>query len=148
MTDVPLVSLLRLLQASDAIEEKVSGAISSVHGLALKEVFLLMHLENSPWHRLPRVELARRLHVSASTVTRMTAPLEKIGLVERKSDERDARLAFVVLTEAGKTKIGEARVTLSHQAARVFQDRWTDYELRRLSDLLARLLANESGELA
>jgi len=47
MTDITLKSLLRLLQASYAIEEKTSGAISSVHGLALKEVFLLMHLENA-----------------------------------------------------------------------------------------------------
>lgn len=147
MTDITLKSLLRLLQASYAIEEKTSGAISSVHGLALKEVFLLMHLENAPLQRLPRVELARRLHISASTVTRMTAPLEKIGLVSRKSDDRDARLAFVVLTDAGKTKINEARVTLTHQAARVFQDRWSDKELSQFSDLLARLLAHENAEL-
>lgn len=147
MTDIHTKSLLRLLQASDAVEAKASGAISSVHGLALKEVFLLMHLENAPLHQLPRVELARRLHVSASTVTRMTAPLEKIGLVDRKSDARDARLAFVVLTEAGKTRISEARTTLSHQAARIFQDRWSKSELKQLSELLARLLANENGEL-
>ena len=147
MTDLALTSLLRLLQASDAVEQKVSGAISSVHGLALKEVFLLMHLENAPLQRLPRVELARRLHVSAATVTRMAAPLEKIGLVGRKSDERDARLAFVVLTETGKSRVAEARATLEHQAARVFQDRWTSEELEQLSTLIARLLAHQSGEL-
>ena len=147
MTDINLKSLLRLLQASDALEEKTSGAISSVHGLALKEVFLLMHLENAPLHRLPRVELARRLHVSASTVTRMTAPLEKIGLVDRQTDERDARLAFVVLTDAGKTRISETRATLKQQAARIFQDRWSMEELQQLSDLLARLLAGETAEL-
>ena len=148
MTDITYTSLLRLLHASEAVEQRISGAISSVHGLALKEVFLLMHLENSPLNQLPRVELARRLHVSASTVTRMAAPLEKIGLVDRKADDRDARLAFVVLTEAGKTKISEARETLAHQATRIFQDRWTRQELQQLSELLARLLANESGELA
>jgi len=148
MTDITYTSLLRLLHASEAVEQRISGAISSVHGLALKEVFLLMHLENSPLNQLPRVELARRLHVSASTVTRMAAPLEKIGLVDRKADDRDARLAFVVLTEAGKTKISEARETLAHQAMRIFQDRWTRQELQQLSELLVRLLANESGELA
>jgi DNA-binding MarR family transcriptional regulator len=148
MTDINTKSLLRLFQASHAVEAKASGAISSVHGLALKEAFLLMHLENAPLHRLPRVELARRLHVSASTVTRMTAPLEKIGLVGRKSDDRDARLSFVVLTEAGKTRISETRTTLNQQAARIFQDRWSKSELKQLSDLLARLLASENGELA
>ena len=147
MTDLSLTSMLRLLQASSSIEERVSGAISSVHGLALNEVFLLMYLENAPRERLPRVELARRLHVSASTVTRMSAPLEKIGLVKREADERDARLAFVVLTEAGKTRVGEARLTLKHQAEKIFQDRWTREELQQLAELIARLLANENGEL-
>ncbi len=147
MTYIETKSLLRLLQASATVEAKASGAISSVHGLSLMEAFLLMHLENAPLCRLPRVELARRLHVSASTVTRMTAPLEKIGLVDRKSDERDARLAFVVLTKAGKVRISEARTTLEQQAARIFQDRWSKGELKQLSNLLARLLANENGEL-
>ena len=147
MTDISYISMLRLLHASEAVEQRISGAISSVHGLALKEVLLLMHLENSPLNQLPRVELARRLHVSASTVTRMAAPLEKIGLVDRKPDERDARLAFVVLTRAGKTKVEEARNTLDQQAARVFQDRWTKAELEQLSGLLLRLLSHESGDL-
>ena len=143
MTELNYHTLLRLLQISDALEERVSGAISSVHGLSLNEVFLLMHLDNAPLMRLPRVELARRLHVNASTVTRMAAPLEKIGLVSRKSDERDARLAFVVLTETGKTRLNEARTTLNHQAAKIFKDRWSDKDLQQLSDLLGRLLLHD-----
>lgn len=147
MTNHSLRSLLNLLRAADVIEQKVSGAFSSVHGLALKEVFMLMHLENAPLQRLTRVELSRRLHMSASTVTRMTAPLEKIRLVSRQSEPRDARLAFVVLTEAGKTKITEARTTLTMQASKVFQDRWANAEIAELSELLGRLVAGADGEL-
>lgn len=147
MTDNSLISLLRLMRASDVVEEKVSGAFSSVHGLAIKEVFLLMHLENDPLQRLSRIELSRRLHISASTVTRMTTPLEKIGLVSRQSDPRDARLAFVVLTKAGKSKITEARTTLARQAEKVFQDRWEDTEIAELSELLGRLVSGAHGEL-
>jgi DNA-binding MarR family transcriptional regulator len=147
MTDIPLLATLRLLRSASLIEEKISGAISAVHGLSLKEAFLLMHLESETGQRLTRVELSRRLHMSASTVTRMTAPLEKIGLVARESDPRDARLAFVVLTDAGKTRIGEVRTTLGEQASRIFQDRWSEYDVSRLSDFLARLVANAPGEL-
>ncbi len=97
--------------------------------------------------QLSRVELAKRMHISASTVTRMAAPFEKIGVVSRQADSRDARLAFVVLTETGLERIGEARVTFAKQAGYVFRDRWTDEELEQLSSLLHRLIADAPDDL-
>ena len=123
MSDIFSTPVLRLLQSGDAIKARLAGEFSAVHGLSVNEMFLLMQLEQASLHRLSRVELARRLHMSASTVTRMATPMEKIGLVKRQADERDARLAFVVLTEAGLTKVQEARATFAKQASYVFRDR-------------------------
>lgn len=106
-----------------------------------------MHLEQAPLHRLSRVELAKRMHISASTVTRMAAPLEKIGVVSRQADNRDARLAFVVLTASGLEKVKEARFTFAKQASYVFRDRWLDEDLEQLSSLLHRLIADAPGDL-
>ena len=147
MTDICLKNTLRLLQSADQVRARLSGDFSSVHGLSVNEVFLMMHLEQAPLHRLSRVELAKRMHVSASTVTRMASPLEKIGVVSRQADSRDARLAFVVLTETGLEKVGEARATFAKQAGYVFRDRWTDEELVQLSELLHRLIADSPGDL-
>lgn len=147
MTDSCSTPVLRLLQAGDAIKARLAGEFSSIHGLSVNEVFLLMQLENAALHRLSRVELARRLHTSASTVTRMAAPMEKLGLVTRQSDARDARLAFVVLTDAGLEKVKEARVTFGKQAGYVFRDRWSDDDIATLSDLLGRLVADAPGTL-
>jgi len=147
MTDIALQSVLRLLQSSQLIEARLAGEISSVHGLSVNEMFLLMQLERAPLRRLPRVELAKRLNTSASTVTRMAAPMEKLGLVSRQSDVRDARLAFVVLTEAGATRVAEARETLAKQATYVFRDRWQPQEIEQLSTLLGRLVAGTPGDL-
>ena len=147
MTDTNLTAILRLLQTNALLEARLAGEISSVHGLAVKEVFLLMQLEQAPLNRLPRVELAKRLHVSASTVTRMAAPMEKIGLVARESNERDARLAFVVLTPTGKERIAETRATLSKKADAIFRDRWSEEEVTQLSDLVGRLIAGDPGNL-
>lgn len=147
MEDLCLKNTLRLLQSADQVRARLSGDFSSVHGLSVNEVFLLLHLEQAPLHRLSRVELAKRMHISASTVTRMAAPLEKIGIVSRQADSRDARLAFVVLTETGLEKVVEARVTFAKQAGYVFRDRWTDEELEQLSDLLHRLIADSPGDL-
>jgi DNA-binding MarR family transcriptional regulator len=118
-----------------------------VHGLSVNEFFLLMHLAQATRNRLSRVELARRMHLSASTVTRMAAPMEKLGLLTREADARDARLAFVVITDAGRTKLTEARATFSKQAEYAFKDRWDKAELDRLSELLYRLVVGTSANL-
>lgn len=147
MNDLHLSNALRLLQSADEVKARLSGEFSSVHGLSVSEFFLLLQLERATLHRLPRVELAKRMHLSASTVTRMAAPMEKLGLVARESDKRDARLAFVVLTKAGLKKVTEARATFAKQAAYLFQDRWTADELEQLSTLLHRFVADAPGNL-
>jgi DNA-binding MarR family transcriptional regulator len=139
---------LNLLRANARLEERFSGELGSVHGLALKEVLLLMHLDRAPLKRLSRVDLAKRLHVSPSTVTRMTVPLEKLGCLGREADPRDARLAYVVLTEAGQRLVGEARTTLERMAADLFRDRWTKSEISTLANLLGRLTAGQPGDLS
>lgn len=68
---------LHFLQSADQIKARLSGDFASVHGLSVNEVFFLMHLEQAPLYRLSRVELAKRMFVSASTITRMAAPMEK-----------------------------------------------------------------------
>jgi DNA-binding MarR family transcriptional regulator len=77
----------------------------------------------------------------------MAQPMEKTGLVARQADPRDARLAYVALTEAGLAIVREIRTTLDHRSAELFRDRWADDEIATLSGLLARFTANAPGEL-
>jgi len=147
MNNPTLQSVLRLLQSAQLIEARLAGEFSSIHGLSVNELFLLMQLEQAPLRRLTRVELAKRLSMSASTVTRMATPMEKLGLVTREADARDARLAFVVLTKAGAKKVKEAKATFAKQANYVFRDRWREKEIQQLSNLLSRLVADSPGDL-
>lgn len=148
MSNPSLASVLALLRANARIEEQFGNALGSIHGLALKELLLLMHLERAPKARLSRIDLARRLHVSASTVTRMTLPLEKLGMVGRQADARDARLAYVVLTPAGQKLVANARASLERMAGDLFKDRWEKQEIATLAELLGRLTAGLPGDLA
>jgi DNA-binding MarR family transcriptional regulator len=147
MSKAPFTAVTNLLRAHALIQERFAGELGSVHGLALNEALLLMHLEKAPLRRLTRVDLAKRLHASPSTVTRMAAPMEKIGLVNRQSDPRDARLAYVTLTEAGLTLVGDVRKTLERRSADLFRDRWSDNEIATLGKMLGRLTAGELGDL-
>lgn len=147
MSKAPFTTVVTLLRAQALVQERFSGELGSVHGLALNEALLLMHLEKAPLRRLTRVDLAKRLHASPSTVTRMAMPMEKTGLVARQSDPRDARLAYVALTEAGLTLVGEVRKTLERRSAELFRDRWSDAEVGSLGKLLGRITAGELGDL-
>lgn len=148
MSKTPFTAVINLLRAQALLQERFAGELGSVHGLALNEALLLMHLEKAPLRRLSRVDLAKRLHASPSTVTRMAAPMEKTGLISRQSDPRDARLAYVVLTEAGLTLVGDVRKTLERRSVELFHDRWSETEIATLGKMLGRLTAGELGNLA
>lgn len=69
---------------------------------------ILYHLQAAPSGRLRRIDLAERLGVTASGVTRTLLPLEKTGWVARQSDAKDARVSYASLTEAGQQLLAYA----------------------------------------
>ncbi|MBV9270261.1 MAG: MarR family transcriptional regulator [Candidatus Eremiobacteraeota bacterium] len=77
-------------------------------GIGYRDFLLLHELYTVQGERLRVSDLAKRLVLTPSGVTRALLPLEKIGLVERIKNERDARSSFVALTPAGHAKIEEA----------------------------------------
>ena len=78
MTDTHTTLALRLLQVTDDFRAGLSGELSAVHGISVNEFLLLLHLERSAAKRLSRVDLAKRMHVSASTVSLV----KKIGKMQ------------------------------------------------------------------
>lgn len=147
MTELSSLNALHLIQAATTFQARLSGSMASVHGLSVNEFLLLLHLDQAEPKRLTRVELARRMHVSASTITRMARPMEKTGLLGRQAHERDARLAFVVLTDTGSVKLAEAKATFSSLSGGLFADRWTEDELQQFSSFLHRLVSSRVGFL-
>ena len=66
-----------------------------------------------------RVDLARAIGRSPSGITRLLRPMEKLGLVDRERNTRDARVSLVRLTRAGEQRLQEARGTLESLADRL-----------------------------
>ena len=118
-------AIQQLFDAQARLEERFANALGSIH-------------------RLSRIELAKRLSISPSTVTRTTAPLEKRGMLGRESSARDARYAYVVLTDAGRRAVTDASATLERLSAGAFTQDWTADEVGTLTSLLGRL-ANRPG---
>jgi DNA-binding MarR family transcriptional regulator len=53
--------------------------------------------------------LAEHERVAPPSVTKVVTKLEEAGLVERKLDERDRRVAWLTLTNAGSTRLAKIR---------------------------------------
>jgi DNA-binding MarR family transcriptional regulator len=138
-------SLLHLLRVAALTTERLQGGLGALHGLGLTDLRLMRLVAAAPGGRITRTALAKQLHVSASTVTRMAAPLEKIGVLSREADPRDARIGYVVLSPAGRELLGNANATLDQQSQSFLAGRWSQADHEALGLLLGRLTAGLPG---
>ena len=103
---------LGITRADALIRKRLEGPLGGGHGIGYTDFIILAELASVVEGRLRPVDLANRLLLTPSGVTRAVLPLAKIGLVERESHERDARASYVTLTEAGRTRVTEAMQTV------------------------------------
>jgi DNA-binding MarR family transcriptional regulator len=137
-TTAALSTVLQLAHARTVVVRDVDASLEGHHGLGLNDLALLLELNASPNGRLRRLDLAERLGITPSGVARQLAPLERRGLVGRESHPDDARLAIVVLSEAGTRVVGDVLPTAGEAATRVLAKIWTEDEQQRASELLQR----------
>ncbi|NUS72772.1 MAG: MarR family transcriptional regulator [Corynebacteriales bacterium] len=105
----PFDFVVRLFRAQGSIARRLDQAIGPVHGISFNELLVLAHLERAPGGKLRRVDLAERLGITASGVTRALAPMERLELVRREPDPRDGRIGYAVLTTVGRQRLAAAR---------------------------------------
>ena len=86
-----------------------------------------------------RVDLADRLILTASGVTRLLDGLEQAGYVDRESCASDRRVTYAVLTETGLAKLKEASSSHVADIRSYFESRFSSEELGQLVALLDRL---------
>ncbi|MFE8949662.1 MarR family winged helix-turn-helix transcriptional regulator [Streptomyces sp. NPDC007856] len=135
-----LDAALRLVRAQAALVRRFDSRLSGLHGVSLADFTLLLRLSQAPGGRMRRVDLAEALGLTASGVTRGLAPLERIGLVTREADARDARVAYASLTGAGRRRLKEMLTTAEETATEVFTAPALNTEdITQLSALLTRL---------
>lgn len=80
---------------------------SGLGGLGLNEFIILFHLSQAPETKMRRIDLAEKIGLTASGVTRILLPMEKVGLIKKEVNEHDARVSLVMLTSGGKRKFEE-----------------------------------------
>jgi DNA-binding MarR family transcriptional regulator len=135
---------IKLSRAYAALTRRLDNALSSLHGLSFADFMILYYLERAPGRKLRRVDLAERLGLTASGVTRSLLPLEKLGLVTRQPDLRDARVGYASLTDSGNQLLGYALTSVC-VVAQDANEQVPPEQIDMASALLARLAGMNSS---
>jgi len=99
---------ISLSAANNTVSKTLDRHLGAVNGVGVSEFRVLHELQAAPSHTLSRIALAEQIGLTASGITRLLNPMEKIGLVEKQSNERDARVSLVKLTNTGGKRFDEA----------------------------------------
>jgi DNA-binding MarR family transcriptional regulator len=128
-----------LLRGHASLRRSLSAQLQQEHGLGISEYEALLMLARAGDEPLRRVDLADSLGLSPSGVTRLLDGLEAAGLVARQTCARDARVAYAVLTGAGRRRLERASRSHLTAIAGVFEERYSAEEIETLAGLLRRL---------
>ena len=105
------------------------------HHLTLGDYQVLVFLSEAPEHAMRMCDLAERLQLSPSGVTRRLDGLVRAGLVERQPSVADRRVMLAVLTGGGTAALEEAAPTHVESV----RHRMLDHVERRDLPALARV---------
>lgn len=96
--------LLQLAKVNAVFTRKLDARLG---GIGFTEFILMHHISQAKSGRMRRTDLAEKLGLTASGITRLLLPMEKIGLIKREADKNDARVSYVTLGAGGKQKLTE-----------------------------------------
>ena len=141
-----LAAWVGFLRSHAALTRALNTDLVNTHGLTINDYEVLLHLARADGHRLRRVDLAERLLLTASGITRLLDGLERAGYVEKAHCATDARVTYAVITDRGFDKLKDASETHLAGIHELFESRYSEEELATLATLLGRLPA--AGEEA
>src|SRR5579859_442035 len=113
------------------------------HQISVREFDVLITLANAPDYRLRMSELAERVMLSPSGLSRLVDRLERARLMERQTDPGDARGFRAVLTDMGAQRLDQARATHNAVIRIGFTDRLGVEELQELAAIWRKVLPDE-----
>lgn len=106
--DPRLRAWVAFLQAHAAVTRRLEAELHADRGLTLGEYDALVQLAVADGRRLRMSELADRVVLSRSGVSRLVDRLEADGLVARRACPTDARGSWAELTPAGLDRLRES----------------------------------------
>lgn len=123
----------------DELEARLEHDLQATHGLSLGDYQVLVYLSETLDHRLRMCDLAGRLRLSPSGLTRRLDGLVQGGLVARQPSSEDRRVSLAVLTDAGFAKLAAAAPDHVASVRRHLLDHLSREQIRQFGDALTAI---------
>jgi DNA-binding MarR family transcriptional regulator len=114
------------------------------HGLTGGDYGVLVNLSEAPGRRLRMCDLAQRLHVTPSGLTRRLDGLVKSGYVVRVPSDDDRRVTLASITPAGMAKLRAAAPDHVDSVRRHFLDHLSATQVRDVGRAMSTLAAKRA----
>jgi DNA-binding MarR family transcriptional regulator len=137
LTDAEMQAWRALIEVTTGLLGTLDGELQAEHGLSLGEYEVLVRLSEEPDHSIRMTDLASRLHLSPSGITRRIDGLERSGLVERRRCPSDRRGSNAVLTAEGMKRLKAAAPTHVRGVRAHFIDQLTAQDVANVASALA-----------
>jgi DNA-binding MarR family transcriptional regulator len=140
LTGRELVVWRTFLRAHASLTRRLEHDLLAEHDLPLASYDVLVQLVEAPNGRLRMTDLADRVLLSRSGLTRLVDRLVADGLAERQSCPSDARGTFAAITDAGRARLRTAAPTHLRGIQEYVTSRLSPADLAMFGDLLRKLL--------
>lgn len=130
--------LLNLSKLNSKIYRKLDA---SLWGIWFNDFIVLYYLNQAIDKKLRRIDLAEKVGLTASGVTRLLLPMEKIWLVSKEVNQFDARVSYVVLAKWWEMKLEEAMDRINFVLAEIMPNSLKN-ELEKTPNLLIDFYKN------
>lgn len=136
-----------VLRTHAALVPAMDRRLQDEAGIPLRWYDVLLELSDAPDDRLTMGELADRVVLSRTRVSRVVDELEEARLVRRDAHEVDRRSSYAVLTAAGRRTFDAAAPVYRRAITDTFATGLSDAELRAVRDVLGRVVgrSEEAG---
>ncbi len=139
LSETELEAWQALLHAHHQVIRKLDRELRDQHDLPLAAYDVLLRLARAPHKALRMSDLAERVMLSPSGLTRLVDRLVSKGLVRRRTDPQDGRVAHASLTEDGVKQLRRAARTHLRGIREHFTGLLSERQLRDIAAALGRV---------
>lgn len=132
LSETELRAWQALLHAHQQVTRTLDAELRTEHGISMADYDVLLRLNRAPERTLRMSELAERVMMSPSGLTRVVDRLVKAGLVQRDRVENDARGMLARLTDQGRQVLRRAAKTHLRGIREHFTGRLSQTQLRNV----------------
>lgn len=144
LSEIHLAAWRAFLKAHATVVDRIDHDLAAEQRLSLSSYDVLIELYEAPDRRLRMHELAQRIVLSRSGLTRLVDRLETEGLLIRDRCGTDRRGAYAVITEQGIAALRKAWPIYAQGISRYFAQWLTQEEAQIFVAALERLLRASS----